>query len=77
MNGASTRSFTSEEDHREAKDTTPPKTDQVESQPCVTENLSQTLNLQLTAHKLNGQNYLEWAHMERRSRLGYMTGEVK
>lgn len=83
MTGASSRSSTSsEEERRETEETVPPKNDRAESQPCVIDNLSQALNLQLMVHKLNGKNYLEWAQsvkltMEGRSRLGYLTGEIK
>lgn len=82
MTGASTRSSTSEEEHRETEEIVPLKNDRAESQPYAIDNLSQALNLQLTVHKLNGKNYLEWAQsvkltMEGRSRLGYLTGEIK
>ncbi|GAV82288.1 UBN2_3 domain-containing protein, partial [Cephalotus follicularis] len=43
---------------------------------------SQNSNLQLTVHKLNGQNYLEWVQsvklaIDGRGKLGHLTGEVK
>ncbi|XP_024020665.1 uncharacterized protein LOC112091385 [Morus notabilis] len=46
------------------------------------EHLLSNLSLQLTVHKLNGSNYLEWAQsiklaIDIRGKLGYLTGEVK
>ncbi|XP_030442099.2 uncharacterized protein LOC115664291 [Syzygium oleosum] len=46
------------------------------------EQFSQNSNLLLTVHRLNGQNYLEWAQsvklaIDGRGKLGHLTGEVK
>ncbi|XP_059284069.1 uncharacterized protein LOC132037556 [Lycium ferocissimum] len=43
---------------------------------------SSHLSFQLTSHKLNGKNYLEWAQSVRlaidgRGKLGHLTGETK
>lgn len=45
------------------------------------DSFSQTSNLQLTVHKLNGKNYLKWAQsvklaIDGRGKLGHMIGEV-
>ena len=45
-------------------------------------NGSESFPMQLTGHKLNGKNYLEWAQsiklvVDGKGRLGYITGETK
>lgn len=48
----------------------------------VTKLFSKNANLQLAIRKLNGKNYLEWAHsmklaVEDKGKLGHLTGKIQ